>query len=205
MLDVELPDRLRKRLQEPLPGRAAQRIYSHELSYGRHFGPPHENARNAAVLVLLRWNGEEWLLPMIRRVSGGVHSGQICFAGGGVEPGESPVEAAIRECSEEMGWAPQRTDVLGTLSPLYVFASNNDVQCVIAATTATPLWRPDGREVAELLEVPLKQLCSGDSKHEMAIRHHGFETRAKCFRWQSHHIWGATAMILSELTSIVRP
>lgn len=202
-LDINLKDRLVRRLSEPLPGRPAQQLFSHELSYGRHFGPVLRQSRLAAVLVLLRWDGERWLLPMTKRTRGGVHSGQICFAGGGLEFGETPVEAALRECMEETGWSPRCSEVLGTMSPLYVYASNNFVNVIVAATCSNPDWHPDKREVAELIEVPLQAICADDATHYTTIDRLGYQSRARCFRWQQHSIWGATSMILSELKSII--
>ena len=205
MFDLDLPQLLRSRLQQPLPGRIAQQEYSHELSYGRHFGPTRSNARQAAVLVLLRWDGDQWLVPLTRRPPGGIHSGQICFAGGGIDAGERVIDAALRECHEETGWRPPKSDVLGELTPIYVYASNNFVSCVVATTTQTPSWAPDDREVAELLEVPFAHLCTDDQQHETTIQRHGVTTRARCFRWQSYDIWGATSMILAELKAVTLP
>ena len=137
-------------------------------------------------VLLLERNDGRWDLPK-----------------GHVEEGESFLEGALRECQEETGWSPQKAEVIGQLSPIYVYASNNDVACVVAATCHTPSWNPDEREVAELLEVPLLHLCTDDSDHEINIQRHGLQTRAKCFRWQSHEIWGATSMIISELKAVI--
>lgn len=203
MLDQNLASRLGDLLSAPLPGRIAQREYSHELSYGRHFGPQKLNARRAAVLVLLRWDGQQWLLPLTRRQPGGIHSGQICFAGGGIESGETPVDAALRECHEETGWMPTKTDVTGQLSPIYVYASNNFVEVVVATTKQIPTWNPNPVEVAELLEVPLQHLCTDTTDHFTTIERGGNRKRARCFRWNSYDIWGATSMIISELKSVI--
>ena len=201
--DIRLKERLVRKLSQPLPGRRAQQQFSHELSYGRHFGPMLRQSRVAAVLVLLRWDGQQWLLPMTKRSPGGIHSGQICFAGGGLEAGETPVDAALRECEEETGWCPGASEVLGNMSPIYVYASNNYVNVVVAATQADPDWSPDAREVAELIEVPLQAICTDDAAHFTTIERLGYQSRARCFRWQQYSIWGATSMILSELKSII--
>ena len=194
---------LRQSIAQKLPGQAAQRKFSHPQSYGRHFGPAFANARRAAVLVLIRWDGNQWLLPLTRRQQGGIHSGQICFPGGGIEPGESAVDAALRECKEETGWAPHLDDVVGRLSSLYVYGSNNYVSCVVAMTQQVPSWSPDTREVAEILEVPLRHLCTDDTFNETEVGKFGLQNRAPCFRWKSHDIWGATSMMISELKTII--
>lgn len=204
MFTPELPSKLRQRLADTLPGRRAQQLFSHELSYGRHFGPPLDSARQAAVLVLLRWDGTQWLLTLTRKQQGqGIHSGQICFAGGGIERGETDTEAALRECQEETGWAPPQSAVVGRLSPIYVYASNNMVSCIVAATLDEPTWQPDDREVGEILEVPLKPLCAQREPMFTQFERHGMRTKARCFRWQDYDIWGATSMMVAELQAVL--
>lgn len=203
-LDETLPQMLTKQMEAPRPGRRAQAKFSHELSYGRHFGPAPRKCRHAAVLVLLRWDGSEWSVPLTKRPSGrDIHSGQICCPGGGIEANEDAEAAALRECNEEIGWAPTRDAILGRLSPLFVYASNNLVSCVLATTAARPRWQADEREVAELIEVPLKHLCDPTSIAQTSIIRNGISMRARCYRWKHHDIWGATAMILAELVAML--
>jgi len=205
MLDAELPARLKQSLAEPLPGRAAQRVYSHPQSYGRHFGPAPAHARQAAIMAFIYWNGSEWILPLIRRVSKGIHASQICFAGGGIDPGETAVEAALRECGEETGWSPTKADVVGQLSPIFVYASNNLVSCIVAITREHPVWNHDPREVDEVIDVPLVHIFRDPRIHETKLNLFGLNSTAPCFRWNSYDIWGATSMIISELKSVILP
>lgn len=206
MFDSNLPARLRTRLSQPLPGRDAQRPFAHKLSYGRHFGPPKINARKAAVLVLLYRDDEQWVFALTRKQQNqGIHSGQICFAGGGLEPGETDIDAALRECHEETGWAPPETAVVGRLSPLYVYASNNLVSCIVAATTESPTWDPDQREVAELIPVPVRPLVDDEHVHFTSFQRYGLNNQARCFRWKSYDIWGATSMMIAELIASLQP
>ena len=165
----DLTTLLRDRLSMPLPGRHSQRPFGHQLSYGRHMGPAPAFARRAAVLVLIcrrhdRSSGEaSWWIPFTERQQGlGIHSGQICFAGGGIEPGETAEVAALRECEEELGWCPGPEALLGRLSPIYVYASNNLVTPIVSVVDESPQWTPDRREVASVLEVPVEHLCSSD-------------------------------------------
>ena len=205
--DLSLIPFLKERLAQPLPGKSAQRLYAHAQSYGRHFGPHFQNSRRAAVLVLMRWAGDRWWFTLMRRPPGGVHSGQICFPGGGIDPGETVIEAALRECGEETGWTPQKTDVIGQLSPIYVYGSDNFASCVVAMTTEEIQWSPDQTEVAELIEVPVEDLCRDEALHYTTISRVGLQSEARCFFWQnetnSYDIWGATSMMISELKSII--
>ena len=195
---------LRRRLQQPLPGRMAQRQFAHELSYGRHFGPAPADARRAAVLILLHWQRDHWLLPLTIRQQGlGMHSGQISLPGGGIDTTETATDAALRECKEELGWAPHETEVTGQLSPVYVCASNYLVLPVVAVSSQTPAWKPNRQEVAELFEIPVAHLCSDGSESSTHITRHAVTMEAPCFRWKSYCIWGATAMVLAELRAIL--
>lgn len=57
---------------------------------------------------------------LLRRSPQGDHAGEWSFPGGKIEPGETAEQAAVRECSEEMGGCPQGTRAL--------FARRNDGQ-----------------------------------------------------------------------------
>ena len=50
-----------------LPGRAAQRVMAHRLTYGRHHGPVPDDARRAAVLLALDRTPAGWSIPAILR------------------------------------------------------------------------------------------------------------------------------------------
>src|SRR5687768_9711616 len=112
---LDLPARLSQLLREgTLPGRAAQAKFEPQLSYGRHFGPAPDNARLAAVMILLFPDGEDWRLPLVLRpVSLTAHGGQIGLPGGAVDPGESSDQAALRELTEELGVGAEGVELLG--------------------------------------------------------------------------------------------
>ncbi len=203
--DLRLPDLLASRLRRRLPGRAAQQIFAHELSYGRHFGPPSHDAVPAAVLVALIQQGGKWQLPLILRpVSLSSHGGQICLPGGRIDRGESWQSAALREANEELGLRPSSMTVLGNLSPVYLYVSNHLVTPAVAVCHARPELKPNRAEVEELIWLPIDVLVNPSHRGK---QHHwhvsGVDFQATHFQVGKHIVWGATAMILSELAGTI--
>lgn len=131
------------------------------------------------------------------------HAGQVSLPGGMIEPGETSQEAALRELEEELGVPADGIELLGRLSPLYLFVSNFCVDPWVAVLPERPRLKPSPSEVAEVLEVPLDHLLDPSNVGQHARDHRGLTFKAPHFRWQRHHIWGATSMILSELLALV--
>lgn len=196
----QLPDRLTELLAQPLPGWRVQAAFQPELSYGRHFGPPPATARAAAVVALLYPLADEWHLPLtLRPDTLADHPGQVSLPGGSLQLGESSCDAALRELHEELGVRPDSVQVLGQLSPLYLFNSNYRVTAWVAATQACPEWEPHAAEVAELLEVPLAQLVDPRSHAVCERARYGIRSACPGFQCGRHHVWGFTALVLAEL------
>jgi len=201
----DLPERLTERLQQPLPGWRAQACYQPEMSYGRYFGPPPLHARQAAVLALIYPCGNQWQLPLTLRPAHMLdHAGQISLPGGLIEPDERSSDAALRELEEELGVATTDVELLGQLSSIYLLRSNFHITPWVAAIRCCPRWQPNLAEVAELLEVPLAHLVDPTTVVSREHRGRGLTLSAPGFLWQSHHIWGATSLILGELVAVLR-
>lgn len=204
-----MPASLVQRLAEELrtgqlPGPAAQRLMAPELSYGRHFGPPAEDARHAAVMVLLYSDRDRWSLPLIVRPDFlEHHAGQVALPGGIIEPGESSWQAAVRELDEELGVPPAEVEPLGQLSPLYIYGSNHYVETWIACAVGRPQLVASADEVAKVLEMPIVHLLDPAARETESRTARGVSFLAPFYHWDSEHIWGATAMILAELAAIV--
>src|SRR5262249_39444965 len=89
-LNPDLPQQLAALLREPLPGWRAHVRFQPELSFGRHQGPPPQDARKAAVLALLYPRDDQWHVPLILRPAHMLdHASQVSLPGGVIEPGES--------------------------------------------------------------------------------------------------------------------
>ncbi|HEX3871723.1 MAG TPA: CoA pyrophosphatase [Pirellulales bacterium] len=201
--DHEFPRRLVARLAQGLPGRAVQQAFAPELSYGRHFGPPAFDARAAAVAVLLYERAGVWHMPLTVRPSTMVHhAGQISLPGGQVESGETSSDAAIRELHEELGIALDSVDVLGQLSPVYVYASNFLVTPWLVVERRYAEFQPNRDEVSELIELPIAALCDPKNRGTHVLNRRGIAIEVPHIARHGHHIWGATCLILGELAAL---
>lgn len=200
----ELPDLLTARLRrDPMPGRTAQARFEPGLSYGRHFGPAPDDARAAAVMMLLFPDAATWRLPLVLRpASLAHHAGQIGLPGGVVETGEASDQAARRELEEEIGVPAESVRMIGRLTPLYIYGTNFLVSPWLGWTDARPRFHPSPDEVDEVIELSLPELA--DSRH--AGRYHrefrGITFSAPAICIGEHCIWGATAMMLAELADL---
>jgi 8-oxo-dGTP pyrophosphatase MutT (NUDIX family) len=197
---------LKHRLSLPLPGLDAQLKMAHaERRMKIPFRVP-ADARPGAVLVLLYSREEEIGIPLIRReAGGGVHSGQISFPGGQPEAAdEGLAHTALREAQEEINVSADRVEVVGQLTPLYIPPSNFMVYPFVGVTAEEPLFIPQPGEVAEVLTLPLRSLLSGEILSERTLTlSNGLVRRMPCFELEGHAVWGATAMMLSELKALL--
>jgi 8-oxo-dGTP pyrophosphatase MutT (NUDIX family) len=203
IIDIET---VRRALAGRLPGAEAQRYMATEPRSGPAEYGPRPAPRQGAVLALLYpWQGRLWL-PLTRRSERlAHHGGQVSLPGGGVEPGDtSPWRAALREATEECGIDPTAVDYLGALTPLYVPPSNYQVHPFVGLAAARPAFRADAREVAEIIELPLDLLLDPAAKEERHEVWRGGQRRVPYYRAGGHAIWGATAMMLSELEAALR-
>jgi 8-oxo-dGTP pyrophosphatase MutT (NUDIX family) len=204
-LPAAWPELLSQRLTQPLPGRVGQRRFEPDLGFGRHFGPPPHDARPAAVTVLLYPGDDgEWRVPLtVRPAEMTAHGGQISFPGGSIDPDETDEAAAVRELFEELAVSPSEVTPLGRLSQLYIFGTNFLVQPWLAMSARRPAFVPNPNEVAELLEPSLAELCDPTawSRHPRTVR--GLRAEVPHIQFHEHRIWGATAMILGELITLV--
>jgi 8-oxo-dGTP pyrophosphatase MutT (NUDIX family) len=202
-LDVLRPQ-LAECLSGGLPGAESQRLFAPELAYGRHAGPPALGARQAAVLVLAYAHAGDWLVPTIVRTQAmKEHAGQIALPGGSVDAGETPSQTALREFEEELGASRGQIDVLGPLTPIYVFNSNFYVHPFLGLCGARPDFKPNGNEVAELVEIPIRALLSRENHSSHKILRRGVTFRAPHIQIGPHRVWGATCMILAEVMALV--
>jgi 8-oxo-dGTP pyrophosphatase MutT (NUDIX family) len=132
------------------------------------------------------------------------HKGQIAFPGGHVEDGETAAEAALREAWEEVGVIPGTVRVLGALTPLYIPPSGYCIYPFVGVTDVPPVFTPQEGEVDEIIEAPLAHFFEPDTlRHETWPFDIG-PRRVPFYAFGPHKIWGATAMVVSELMDILK-
>jgi 8-oxo-dGTP pyrophosphatase MutT (NUDIX family) len=196
--------RLEQRLASPLPGETA---HARLAPRPRRAWPPGFNparARHAAGLVLLYpIDGLASVLLTVRSDGLGRHGGQVSLPGGVVEIGETFEQAARREAREEVGLAPDGVRTLGPLTPVDIPVSGFRLHPVVAAVDRRPHLEPADGEVARLLEVPLETLMRpGTVIWGTRVRDHE-AIAVPAFAVADVQIWGATAMVLSELLTLL--
>ncbi|MBU0495027.1 MAG: CoA pyrophosphatase [Chloroflexi bacterium] len=196
-------ERLRLLLAGPLPGRAAQIRMTPRPRPELVDMPPGHRPRPGGVLVLLYPGPDGWHLPLTRRTDTVLnHQGQISLPGGAQEPGEDLLHTALRETAEELGVLVAPAEVLGALTPLFVPPSDFCITPFVAVVERRLTWQPDHREVAEVLDVPLALLRDPATIGQGTWTVPGITVQAPYFQVGEHRVWGATAMILSELLAL---
>ena len=161
--------------------------------------------KRAAVLALLYpINNHPHIILTLRKQYPGVHSGQISLPGGKIEDQDkSLVHTALREAEEEVGIQGAAVEVVGSLTELYIPPSNFLVQPVVALSDHRPDFIRQEEEVEQIIELELARFGGAENIREKKVNTRGFQLTVPAYDIDGHIIWGATAMIMSELTALL--
>lgn len=198
--------RLRLRLLaalEPLSGWSAERaVEGSDWDLNPDMPRPERPLRPAAVLVPVVARPEGASLILTRRADTlASHSGQIAFPGGRLEPGETAVEAALREAEEEIGLDPARVEPLGFFDPWRTVTDFVVTPVVGWLAEPPPAFRPDPGEVAEVFEVPFTFLMDpANHRRDFYDPPSGQRRHFWSMPYGERYIWGATAGMLRRLS-----
>ncbi len=164
-----------------------------------------DDAKKSAVLILFYPKNNQAHIALIKRsIDKSVHSAQISFPGGKSEISDkSLIHTALREAEEEVGIITDSVKVIGSLTKLYIPPSNFDVYPFVGVTYITPDFKPN-YEVQKIIEVDLETLMNPETCTYKKIQHcMGNDFVVPCYYFQGEVIWGATAMIISELLLVI--
>lgn len=168
--------------------------------------PPGATPRPAAVLLLLYpYLGELWLPLTVRSSRLPAHRGEVSLPGGATDPEDADAAAtALRETHEELGIDPTSVTIWGRLSPFYIPPSNFQLSPVVGFSPAPPAITPSPYEVEQVFHVPLSRLLDPATVQVEEWTRRDIRMQVPFFALEGHKVWGATALLLSELVARIR-
>jgi 8-oxo-dGTP pyrophosphatase MutT (NUDIX family) len=171
------------RLEIVLKSKSPQRVSLH-------------GARDAAVLIPIVGGAEPTVIFTVRTDTLPSHKGQISFPGGSIDDTDASAQsAALREAEEELGLQVEHWRILGELDAVPTFVSGYVIMPFVGWTDSAPVVNPNPAEVAQVLEVPVRDLVE-DIRRPPGFSHGGRTFPTEAWVWHEHVIWGATARVV---------
>lgn len=193
-------ERWRAELLGSLPGEEAQNRMA--PSFRGEFSHASDPAKAAVMALMYPSAGKIHMAFIKRNEYDGPHSAQVSFPGGAWENGDRTLQqTAIRETREELGISGE-LEILGSLTDLHIPVSNYLVTPFVGWMDETPLFKPDPAEVQYVIEAPLQSLLSASNMEMELMVRHDLAIQAPCYKIGKEKIWGATAMMLSEILEL---
>ncbi|WP_435416336.1 NUDIX hydrolase [Polaribacter aestuariivivens] len=165
------------------------------------------NPRKAAVLALFypNENNETTFLLTERATYKGTHSAQISFPGGKKDKLDANLEnTALREAFEEVGIPQKSITIIRELTDVFIPPSNFLATPFIGFTDKRPNFKTN-YEVEKTIEVLVKDLLNDISLSTVNLSTSYMENiDVPCFKLNNYIVWGATAMMLSEIKELLK-
>lgn len=160
----------------------------------------------AAVLILFFPDNENKIRFLLTKRPDytGYHSNQISFTGGKKsETDINLMQTAIRETEEEINVLISENQIIKKLTEVYIPPSNFLVQPFLAWTSETPAFKPN-YEVEKLITPTLSDLLNPNIiQTQDVIGALGKKWTSPGFLFEGEFVWGASAMMLSELKDLL--
>ena len=202
-------EQFKTRLKEPA-GLSAQLKMAPKLREKELLLYNNDNIKSkSAVLILLYLQRNEIYIVLTKRsVKLRKHSGQISFPGGKFDEIDNDLlVTAFREAKEEIGLDKADITVLGWLSSLIIPVTNFEVHPLVVFSEQKPRFSINKEEVECIIEAPILDFVDLDNIKRTSFGNStsGRFLEAPYFDIEGHKIWGATAMIISELLLTILP
>jgi 8-oxo-dGTP pyrophosphatase MutT (NUDIX family) len=183
-------DDLRRRFAEHGPGRPTPLVL--------------EGSTESAVLAPLFVDaGAVHVVLTVRAQHLRNHKGEVSFPGGRIDPGETALEAALREATEEVGLDPRHVEIIGTLDDVATVGSRSLIHAFVGVLADRPSeLRPNPLEVDRVLLVPLAELVTDGVFREERWGVAPLVRSIYFFELADETVWGATARMLVNLLCI---
>jgi|SRR5690554_80126 len=161
----------------------------------------HKPKASAVLSLFYPKNNNAYLLLIVRSSYPGVHSSQIAFPGGKRDFTDSSLkETALRETHEEVGIPPKKIEIVKQWSDLYIPPSNFKVSSFMGILHDTPQFILQPEEVSAVIELPITDLLNDHLVKNVRMNtSYAKNILVPAFMINDHIVWGATAMILSEI------
>ena len=166
-----------------------------------------EFERHAAVTMLLRDNGKETEVLLIRRAEqeNDPWSGDLGFPGGRIEDSDpNPRVAAERETWEEIGFCLNEENYLGQSDDLAGAYLSVHISCFIYQVDMDTRFKLNG-EVVDLFWVPINILLDPQRNQKLTFFYRGEDRKHPGIRlgeWSERPLWGITYRLLDNFFNL---
>lgn len=180
--------------------------------------------KSSVLLPLVEKNNETHLLFEVRSMRLRSQPGDICFPGGRIDQEDkTPMHAAIRETTEELGIA--ESDISSVLPLDYIVADmGRIIYPFVGYITSPEKIVPNADEVGEVFTIPLSYLLANepdvyqvhfevkpadDFPYDLIVGGKDYQWRMRSidemfYRYNDKVVWGLTAKILHHFLRLVR-
>lgn len=199
-------EKLLKALKDPLFGEAAhRRMWAPNRELMKDFTRDDNPVKCAVAVLFFPGIKNEISLLLIKRTPDkSHHSGQISFPGGKAESCDTDLkQTALRELNEETGTDISGLMYAGALTPLYIPVSNFIVHPLVFFSDKMPELTPCPEEVEYILTVPFNVFTGDEHLSSFIMNWKGKDYVIPCYKYNDQIIWGATAMMISEMAEVM--
>lgn len=207
-MNLDFINRFIEAYNQGLPGLEAQlKMVGYNRPTVENIMKSAKNPKLSAVYSLIDLSHSEPIIYLIERQSyKGVHSAQISLPGGKKDlEDQDLLVTAKRELKEEIGVQPNEYTTIGPLTDLYIPPSNFIVQPFIGYTSNQLQLIPEEKEVKQILKANLNLLANNSytTTKTIPLSNSNTSITTPCYEIEGKIVWGATAMILSEIAVIL--